>query len=312
MTSDPRCSPVVFEREGRIFANSRDVAAFFEKAHKHVLEAIDNLLKELAAEISATLFIKSLAFDAAANRETRSFDMTRDGFMLLVMSFTGPKALQFKLRYMEQFNEMEAALKSAHLGSRKEPVQDFPLAAMAGAGRLTSREANAFAKVVSEARRIAGRSSAVVVWCQTPLPALPGYLPDMEPAVMTLDIDGEACLARLLRARVDQWTRGRRGHTTIGALIRLAQPEGVIRNSLIAIGIQVDPVNWSGWVAIAEDHPRLRPVFVGSPWAAGWTTVMLSVPGARPAESISGFDRSRRCVLIPREAVEAHIADLDA
>ena len=103
--------PRVFERNGAVFANSRDVAAHFEKAHRHVLEAIDNLLISLAAENSATLFISTLAYDPSANRETRSFDMTRDGFTLLAMGFTGPKALAFKLAYLAQFNAMESALR---------------------------------------------------------------------------------------------------------------------------------------------------------------------------------------------------------
>lgn len=36
--------------------------------------------------------------------------MTRDGFSLLVMGFTGQKALEWKLRYIEAFNEMENSL----------------------------------------------------------------------------------------------------------------------------------------------------------------------------------------------------------
>ena len=37
--------------------------------------------------------------------------MTRDGFSLLVMGFTGQKALQWKLKYIEAFNKMEAFIK---------------------------------------------------------------------------------------------------------------------------------------------------------------------------------------------------------
>ena len=43
----------------------------------------------------------------------RVYDMTRDGFTLLAMGFTGAKALQFKLAYIAAFNEMEAKLKSS-------------------------------------------------------------------------------------------------------------------------------------------------------------------------------------------------------
>ncbi|SIT09208.1 phage regulatory protein, rha family [Thalassospira xiamenensis M-5 = DSM 17429] len=46
------------------------------------------------------------------NKQTyRSWDMTKDGFTLLVMGYTGKKTMQFKLRYIEEFNRMEAKLK---------------------------------------------------------------------------------------------------------------------------------------------------------------------------------------------------------
>ncbi len=41
--------------------------------------------------------------------------MTRDGFTLLVMGFTGPEALQFQVAYIERFNEMERQLTSGHV-----------------------------------------------------------------------------------------------------------------------------------------------------------------------------------------------------
>ena len=41
----------------------------------------------------------------------KSYDLTKDGFTLLAMGFTGPKALGFKLRYIERFNAMETALR---------------------------------------------------------------------------------------------------------------------------------------------------------------------------------------------------------
>lgn len=41
------------------------------------------------------------------------FLMNRDGFSLLVMGFTGKKAMQFKLEYIKAFNQMEATIKAA-------------------------------------------------------------------------------------------------------------------------------------------------------------------------------------------------------
>jgi len=81
--------PIVRTENGRIFADSRDVSRFFDKEHRNVLQNIDNLLKSLAAEKSATLFQAVVAFDEGANREIRHFEMTRDGFTLLAMGFTG-------------------------------------------------------------------------------------------------------------------------------------------------------------------------------------------------------------------------------
>lgn len=45
-------------------------------------------------------------------RQSRAYDMTRDGFTLLAMGFTGKTALAFKVRYVEEFNRMEAQLKA--------------------------------------------------------------------------------------------------------------------------------------------------------------------------------------------------------
>lgn len=50
--------------------------------------------------------------------------MNRDGFSLLAMGFTGKKALQWKLKYIEAFNEMEETLKQGYL---EEPVNPSEL-----------------------------------------------------------------------------------------------------------------------------------------------------------------------------------------
>lgn len=107
--------PIVTIRDGELLANSRDVAAYFNKEHRHVLEAIDNLLKSLAAENSATgdraFVLRDFTDDTQPGRTFRSFDMTRDGFTLLAMGFTGSKALRWKVAFIEAFNAMEAELR---------------------------------------------------------------------------------------------------------------------------------------------------------------------------------------------------------
>ena len=99
---------------GQVFANSRDVADFFGKRHADVLRDVDNTLKNIDnANLRSGWFHEVSYRVDGQERDYRTFDMTRDGFTLLVMGYTGPKAMQFKVRYIQRFNEMEEALKAA-------------------------------------------------------------------------------------------------------------------------------------------------------------------------------------------------------
>jgi Rha family phage regulatory protein len=116
VTIDAGRQPVVTIKDDRVFANSRDVAEFFGKNHRDILEATDNLLKQLIAEKSAMgnrgFVLVEYEIPETPGRKFRSFDMTRDAFALLVMGFNNvKKVLQWKLRYIEAFNAMEAELR---------------------------------------------------------------------------------------------------------------------------------------------------------------------------------------------------------
>lgn len=129
---------------GVMVADSLQVADSFGKQHSHVLRAIENLITSLSAEEAAVsdeewMYEKiagssqskiGLAGDAQPNfglsekyfipdaysdkqgKERKHYWLTRDGFSLLVMGFTGPAALHWKLLYIEAFNKMEQALRS--------------------------------------------------------------------------------------------------------------------------------------------------------------------------------------------------------
>lgn len=89
---------------------SLDVAETFGKEHKHVLEDVRRICDSLStAEISA-LFYES-DYVAANGKKNPMYLMNRDGFTLLVMGYTGEKAMKFKLAYINQFNQMEELLK---------------------------------------------------------------------------------------------------------------------------------------------------------------------------------------------------------
>lgn len=104
-----------------IVATSRAVADMFKKRHDNVLRDIETICNDFSEveeigllkneESSDRYFMKS-AYKNEQNKKQPQYLMTRDGFTLLVMGFTGKKALQFKIAYINRFNEMEAALQA--------------------------------------------------------------------------------------------------------------------------------------------------------------------------------------------------------
>lgn len=98
-------------KDGEMVVSSREVANNFEKRHADVLEKIVNLINEIQpTENSVRYFIPNEYCDLKGEMR-KEYLLTRDGFSLLVMGFTGEKALQWKLKYIEAFNEMEKVIK---------------------------------------------------------------------------------------------------------------------------------------------------------------------------------------------------------
>ncbi len=93
--------------------SSLQVAESFDKQHKDVLESINNLMKGVAensAYSNSPIFFESTYQHPQNKQKYPLYYMNRDGFTLLAMGFTGQKAIQFKLAYIQAFNEMERQL----------------------------------------------------------------------------------------------------------------------------------------------------------------------------------------------------------
>ena len=104
----PNAKPVGESAQGKIVTSSQAVAYYFEKQHRNVLRAIRGMLKN---EHTKEMFYEYLYTDKQNDQTYPAFLMTRDGFTLLAMGFTGKKALEWKIRYIQAFNEMERKLK---------------------------------------------------------------------------------------------------------------------------------------------------------------------------------------------------------
>ena len=86
---------------------SRIIADAFDKRHDTVLRAIRDL--ECPGDFVARNFA-GISYTDDNNRQKPAYEITRDGFMLVAMGFTGKKAVEFKIKFIEAFNAMEKAL----------------------------------------------------------------------------------------------------------------------------------------------------------------------------------------------------------
>lgn len=116
---------LVFTRKDEAVTDSLIVAEYFQKRHDRVLRAIENLIEGLPKNGVVKLFENTVYKDAKGEYR-KKYLMTRDGFSLLAMGFTGKKALQWKLKYIEAFNKMEQALmerkNEEYINARKNGI----------------------------------------------------------------------------------------------------------------------------------------------------------------------------------------------
>lgn len=93
-------------KNNQAVVSSRQVAESFGKEHRAVLRSIRELQ---SVQNCADWFYKTTYTDDK-NRTYPMYLMNRDGFSILVMGFTGEKAMQWKIKYIKAFNKMEKAL----------------------------------------------------------------------------------------------------------------------------------------------------------------------------------------------------------
>lgn len=103
---------VSFEVVGdQTYTTSLDISNVFKKEHKNILAKIDELPQDEFRELNFKLTERTAKFGAVFRSEPY-YKITRDGFSLLVMGFTGEKAYKFKIEFIKAFNEMEKRLRN--------------------------------------------------------------------------------------------------------------------------------------------------------------------------------------------------------
>ena len=141
-------------RGNQVVVSSRKVAENFGKRHFHVLKSIENIIIENS--ILTSMFYES-SYRAGTGKSYKEYFMNRDGFSLLVMGFTGKKALEWKIKYIDAFNKMEERLRSGRLPkmSMMEMIAEIAKQEVENEKRLVALEEHAEStnKVTAELER---------------------------------------------------------------------------------------------------------------------------------------------------------------
>lgn len=158
----PRLSVV----DGHATTTSLQVAEYFGKRHADLLRAIESITPDLPQEFTERNFAFS-GFTDSTGRTLPAYHLTRDGFTLLAMGFTGKKALAFKLAYITAFNDMERQLQA----TRQAPAIGLQAADLLAKTAKALRDSGvpkqqALAQALDEVHR------------QTGVRMLPGYTPE--------------------------------------------------------------------------------------------------------------------------------------
>lgn len=115
---------LVIMKDEQAVTSSLQVARNFDKNHRDVLESVRNLTAENPA--TRIMFFET-TYKNSRGQEYPEYLMNRDGFTLLAMGFTGKKALEFKLKYIDAFNQMENHIKENQLKIPNSPMEILKL-----------------------------------------------------------------------------------------------------------------------------------------------------------------------------------------
>lgn len=113
----------LYERNGQAFCSSRQVAEEFSKSHDDVLKSIRILIESLGelseSEWQANFIL--VEYKNSRNQRQPEYLLTKKGFTLLAVGFSGKKALKFKIQYIDRFEQMESFIHNL-----AEIKADFP------------------------------------------------------------------------------------------------------------------------------------------------------------------------------------------
>lgn len=107
-------------KNNQITVSSLYVAQVFHKRHGHIINTIDKTIQDTGHEFSQPNF-RLAKYKDNQGKMRKSYNLTKDGFVFLVMGFTGKEVARFKVEYINAFNQMQQQLLEQHTNQNALP-----------------------------------------------------------------------------------------------------------------------------------------------------------------------------------------------
>lgn len=102
---------LVIMHEQQAVTTSLVLSKAFGKQHKHVLEAISSKINSAENSAQYKKMFAEATYTDKSGKQNKMYYLNRDGFTFIAMGFTGKKADEFKLKYIDAFNKMERIVR---------------------------------------------------------------------------------------------------------------------------------------------------------------------------------------------------------
>lgn len=133
---------MVMASDGQVFTTSKKIADYFGKTHKNVLRKIKQTINDCPEEFAELNFEPTDYIDKNGDIKPM-YKLSKDGYMLLVMSFTGKSAMLIKIKFIQAFNWMaEQINRWKDLGEEAQHRHALKAAKSELKGRLGSQLMN--------------------------------------------------------------------------------------------------------------------------------------------------------------------------
>lgn len=133
---------MVMASDGQVFTTSKKIAEYFGKTHKNVLRKIKQTINDCPEEFAELNFEPTDYIDKNGDIQPM-YKLSKDGYMLLVMSFTGKAAMLIKIKFIQAFNWMHEQINRwKDLGEEAQHRHALKAAKSELKGRLGSQLMN--------------------------------------------------------------------------------------------------------------------------------------------------------------------------